>query len=120
MNECDVNLNCGSIQGDNKSTYSNVGNTFNISFKEGGYKQVIKPDGTVEVYTFDYIEKESNQYCQYLIQRIIYLERIISDKDIIIKTKEDIISILSEKIRQALKYEFQQIYMAAVQAIRRR
>ena len=43
MNECDVSLNCGSIQGDNKSTYSNVGNTFNISFKEGGYKQVIKP-----------------------------------------------------------------------------
>jgi hypothetical protein len=94
MNECDVSLNCGSIQGDNKSTYSNVGNTFNISFKEGGYKQVIKPDGTVEIYSFDFIEIESMKYCKYLTQRIIDLEKIIFEKDIIIKSKEDIISIL--------------------------
>lgn len=94
MNECDVSLNCGSIQGDNKSTYSNVGNTFNISFKEGGYKQVIKPDGTVEIYSFDFIEIESMKYYQYLTQRIIDLEKIIFEKDIIIKSKEDIINIL--------------------------
>lgn len=97
MNKCDVNLNCGSIQGENKSTYSNIGNTFNISFKDGGYKQVIRPDGTIEVYSFDYIEKESNQFYQHLIQRITDLERTISDKDIIIKSKEDIISILMTK-----------------------
>lgn len=97
MNKCDVNLNCGSIQGENKSAYSNIGNTFNISFKDGGYKQVIKPDGTIEVYSFDYIEKDSNQLCKYLIQRITDLEKTISDKDIIIKSKEDIISILMTK-----------------------
>lgn len=97
MNKCDVNLNCGSIQGENKSIYSNIGNTFNISFKDGGYKQVIRPDGTIEVYSFDYIEKESNQFYQHLIQRITDLERTISDKDIIIKSKEEIISILMTK-----------------------
>lgn len=84
--------NFGSISGDNNATYSNVGNNLNISFPKSGFQKIISPDGTVEIHSLNPIQEPD--YVNRLNQRIKDLERIISEKDATIKSKDDMICVL--------------------------
>ena len=86
--------NFGSIGGDNKSSYTNVGNTVNVSLPESGTQKIIRPDGTVEIQKIgsdvESIIRQPNEEIR-LNQRIQDLERIIQEKDAVIKSKDELI-----------------------------
>lgn len=83
--------------GDNKSSYSNVGNTkISVTMPESGTQKIINPNGKVEIYRTEpseYLE-EINK----LKQRIQDLERIIAEKDVTIQSKDDTINAKDELI----------------------
>lgn len=92
--------NFGSIEGKNKSSYSNVGNSISISLPETGTQKIIKPDGTIDIQSLNSSVYDSNevdrlnQRIQYLESIIAEKERIIVEKDATIKSKDEMICLL--------------------------
>lgn len=83
--------------GDNKSSYTNVGNTVSVTMPESGTQKIIKPTGEVEIHRLDPSDK-SNSELDRLKQRIQDLERIIAEKDATIQSKDDTIKSKDELI----------------------
>ena len=77
--------NFGSIGGNNKSSYTNVGNHINVSLPENGTQKIIKPDGSVEIQSLSSSVGTGLNDTDRLNQRIQDLERIILEKDATIK-----------------------------------
>ena len=75
----------------NVSTVYNSGQHVNISLPENGTQKIIKPDGSVEIQNLSSGENNSLNDIYRLNQRIQDLERIISEKDATIKSKEETI-----------------------------
>lgn len=90
-NNSNSGQNFGSIGGDNKSSYMNVGNTINVSLPESGTQKIIKPDGSVEIQSLSSSASSGLNDADRLNQRIQDLERIILEKDATIKSKEETI-----------------------------
>lgn len=86
-------LNFGSINGDNKSSYTNtnVGNKVSITLPESGTQKIIKPTGEIEIHRLDPNDNSNPDEVDRLKQRIQDLERIISEKEAIIQSKDDTI-----------------------------
>ncbi len=93
-------LNFGSINGDNKSSYTNtnVGNTVSVTMPESGTQKIIKPTGEVEIHRLDPSDKSNSEELDRLKQRIQDLERIIAEKDATIQSKDDTIKSKDELI----------------------
>ena len=83
--------NFGSIGGNNKSSYTNVGNHINVSLPENGTQKIIKPDGSVEIQSLSSSVGTGLNDTDRLNQRIQDLERIILEKDATIKSKDETI-----------------------------
>lgn len=83
--------NFGSIGGNNKSSYTNVGNHINVSLPENGTHKIIKPDGSVEIQSLSSSVGTGLNDTDRLNQRIQDLERIILEKDATIKSKDETI-----------------------------
>lgn len=87
--------------GDNKSSYSNVGNTkISVTMPESGTQKIIKPTGEVEIQRLDPSDKSNSGELDRLQQRIQDLERIISEKDATIKSKDDLICVLKDMLNR--------------------
>lgn len=85
--------------GDNKSSYSNVGNTkISVTMPESGTQKIIKPTGEVEIHRLDPSDKSNSEELDRLKQRIQDLERIIAEKDATIQSKDDTIKPKDELI----------------------
>lgn len=85
--------------GDNKSSYSNVGNTkISVTMPESGTQKIIKPTGEVEIHRLDPSDKSNSEELDRLKQRIQDLERIIAEKDATIQSKDDTIKTKDELI----------------------
>lgn len=80
---CNESYNLGSMNGENHSSYSNVGNITNIHIHNLNNEQ---SKNILHIGNFSEIEM--------LKQKIIDLERVISSKDDIIKCKDEVISTL--------------------------
>lgn len=92
--------NLGSINGDNKSSYTNVGNTVSVTMPESGTQKIIKPTGEVEIHRLNPSDKSNSGELDRLQQRIQDLERIISEKDATIKSKDDLICVLKDMLNR--------------------
>lgn len=77
--------------GDNKSSYTNVGNTVSVTMPESGTQKIIKPTGEIEIHRLDPNDNSNPDEVDRLKQRIQDLERIISEKEAIIQSKDDTI-----------------------------
>lgn len=84
--------------GDNKSSYTNVGNTVSVTMPESGTQKIIKPTGEVEIHRLDPSDKSNSEELDRLKQRIQDLERIIAEKDATIQSKDDTIKSKDELI----------------------
>lgn len=86
--------------GDNKSSYSNVGNTkISVTMPESGTQKIIKPTGEVEIHRLDPSDKSNSEELDRLKQRIQDLERIIAEKDVTIQSKEATIQSKDDTIK---------------------
>lgn len=84
--------------GDNKSSYSNVGNTkISVTMPESGTQKIIKPTGEVEIHRTE--PSEHSEEINKLKQRIQDLERIIAEKDVTIQSKEATIQSKDDTIK---------------------
>ena len=98
-NQSNSGQNFGSINGSNQSTYSNVGNTISLSLPEAGTQKIINPDGKVLIQSIGSNIANSSEL-NTLNQRIKDLERIILEKDVTIKSKDEIISLIKDMINK--------------------
>lgn len=93
-------LNFGSINGDNKSSYTNtnVGNKVSITLPESGTQKIIRPDGTYEITSLDPNNNSNLDEIERLRQYIQNLERLLAEKDATIQSKDDAIRSKDELI----------------------
>lgn len=96
----DNNKTFGSIGNNSKSTLNNVGNTVSVTMPESGTQKIIKPTGEVGIQRLDPRDKSNSGELDRLQQRIQDLERIISEKDATIKSKDDLICVLKEMLNR--------------------
>lgn len=93
-------LNFGSINGDNKSSYTNtnVGNKVSITLPKEGTQKIIRPDGTYEITSLDPNNNSNLDEIERLRQYIQNLERLLAEKDATIQSKDDAIRSKDELI----------------------
>lgn len=82
------------VQGSGSQNIS--GNMVNVTMPESGTQKIIKPTGEVE----DPSDKSNPGELDRLQQRIQDLERIISEKDATIKSKDDLICVLKDMLNR--------------------
>ena len=71
-----------------------------LTMPESGTQKIIKPTGEVEIQRLDPSDKSNSGELDRLQQRIQDLERIISEKDATIKSKDDLICVLKEMLNR--------------------
>lgn len=98
-NQSNSGQNFGSIEGNNQSTYSNVGNIITLSLPEFGTQKIINPDGKIIIQNIDSNIADPNER-EILNQRIKDLERIILEKDATIKSKDEMISLIKSMLNK--------------------
>ncbi len=81
-----IGQNFGAIGGNNRSTYTNVGNTINLSLPEEGTVKIIKPDGTFEIYRLDPNSNFGDILSQ--LKELEFLRKSLLDKEALIKQLE--------------------------------
>lgn len=86
------------VQGGGSQNIS--GNMVNVTMPESGTQKIIKPTGEVEIQRLDPSDKSNSGELDRLQQRIQDLERIISEKDATIKSKDDLICVLKEMLNR--------------------
>ena len=86
------------VQGGGSQNIS--GNMVNVTMPESGTPKIIKPTGEVEIQRLDPSDKSNSGELDRLQQRILDLERIISEKDATIKSKDDLICVLKEMLNR--------------------
>lgn len=98
-NQSNSGQNFGSIEGNNQSSYSNVGNTISLSLPEFGTQKIINPDGEIIIQNIDSNIVDPAER-KTLNQRIKDLERIIIEKDATIKSKDEMISFIKDMLNK--------------------
>lgn len=106
----DYNINNGNLSDsiignsnsidNSKNTMNNSGNTVNVTMPESGTQKIIKSTGEVEIQRLDPSDKSNSGELDRLQQRIQDLERIISEKDVTIKSKDDLICVLKDMLNR--------------------
>lgn len=106
----DYNINNGNLSDsiignsnsidNSKNTMNNSGNTVNVTMPESGTQKNIKSTGEVEIQRLDPSDKSNSGELDRLQQRIQDLERIISEKDATIKSKDDLICVLKDMLNR--------------------
>lgn len=93
--------NKGMMINENKGNtiQNNNGSMVNVSIPSSGTQKIIKPDGTVELQSIDSSVVTSNEVDR-LNQRIQDLERIITEKDATIKSKDDMICMMKDMLNK--------------------
>ena len=86
------------VQGNGSQNIS--GNMVNVTMPESGTQKIIKPTGEVEIQRLDPSDKSNSGELDRLQQRIQDLERIISEKDATIKSKDDLICVLKDMLNR--------------------
>lgn len=71
-----------------------------LTMPESGTQKIIKPTGEVEIQRLDPSDKSNSGELDRLQQRIQDLERIISEKDATIKSKDDLICVLKDMLNR--------------------
>ena len=71
-----------------------------LTMPESGTQKIIKPTGEVEIHRLDPSDKSNSGELDRLRQRIQDLERIISEKDATIKSKDDLICVLKDMLNR--------------------
>lgn len=96
-----INENKNNIGRDNYGVQgSGSGNMVNVTMPESGTQKIIKPTGEVEIQRLDPSDKSNPGELDRLQQRIQDLERIISEKDATIKSKDDLICVLKDMLNR--------------------
>ena len=86
------------VQGNGSQNIS--GNMVNVTMPESGTQKIIKPTGEVEIQRLAPSDKSNSGELDRLQQRIQDLERIISEKDATIKSKDDLICVLKDMLNR--------------------
>ena len=66
-----------SVGDNNRSTYSNIGNSYNFALPEKGHAKIIRPDGTVSTESYDSDIENRLAELEALREKIVVLDKLV-------------------------------------------
>ena len=70
-----------SVGDNNRSTYSNIGNSYNFALPEKGHVKIIRPDGTVSAESYNSDIENRLAELEALREKIVVLDKLVKSQE---------------------------------------